>query len=141
MRDLDLMHSGESRLAPVMAAVAELRRRLAQYWLAVPLDQMKQEWDGKPGKTHRYLGESGLVDHPLEAADRSILEFVINSCERRPNHDAGPLLAAMLFFRAYEMPVFRPLESLPDWLRPSYFQFHAGTPWDLSRARRRRPIS
>lgn len=71
---------------------------------------------------HRLLLNSGLRELPREPAEQALADGL-----RRRFTDGlpppGPLLAAMLLFQAFELPLPKDLDRVPQWLLPDYARF------------------
>src|SRR5690242_9710821 len=77
----------------------ETRRRLAEYWLSIPADELPRQYLGDLGRLQRLLMSAALRFEELAAGER---EFAKSLAERAGGGDAGGgLLATMLYWRAH----------------------------------------
>src|SRR5579862_3719688 len=123
MTEHGLIECRNANLAPGLDALATDRLRIAEYWLKNSPEQARQDWNEAAGREYRAISESGVIDRALSSADHSLLDRIISVLEKQVAPSPGPLLATMLFCRAYEMPAFFPLENLSPWIAPYYLEF------------------
>jgi predicted O-linked N-acetylglucosamine transferase (SPINDLY family) len=128
MSGADLLDTSGGPGLPVMEALAEARRRLAEQWLDMPVDLVRLHWEQELGQLHRLLNQSGVRDQlPIEA-DAPLLRRIAEILGRAKAGEIGALLAAMLFRYPHELPCIFPLERLPEWLIAPYLQFMQSPP-------------
>ena len=70
---------------------------------------------------HLLLIDSGLRDLPRDDEDEALAEELRRSFAG--GLPPGPLLAAMLLFQAFELPLPRILDSVPQWMLPGFARF------------------
>ena len=59
---------------PIIAELRQLRRELANFWLAVSPEQIPDFYNGDVGKAHQALIKSGFLAQPLTDEENSFLQ-------------------------------------------------------------------
>jgi FkbM family methyltransferase len=100
----------------------EERRALARALAALHDDTDAMNRFAQIADVHRLLIDSGLRELPRDEEDQALAD------ELRLRfagglQPAGPRLAAMLLFQAFELPLPPNLDSLPQWILPSFARF------------------
>jgi len=112
------------RRAPAAETIDRLRRARLEMTVALAgLDPslLPGSWH-LFARVHAALLNSGLRDFTRAPGEDEILERLKAQLALSPSRTApGPLLAAMLLARNFELPVASDIERLPDWLRQIYF--------------------
>jgi len=101
------------------------RERLARQWRKLPEPQVATLYQGEAGRIHKALVSRLLSESPTGKKERQQGTRLAKSLpdDLRERDGVGRLLAAMLYNRAYELPRFYALETLPGWLLPDYMQY------------------
>lgn len=71
---------------------------------------------------HRLLIDSGLRELPRDNEDQALAEELLRRFAGRLP-PPGSLLAAMLLFQAFELPLPQNLDSVPQWILPGFARF------------------
>lgn len=71
---------------------------------------------------HRLLARCRLRDLPRDSEDKYLADWLLQSFHGIVP-PPGVLLAAMLLFQAFELPLPDDLDRIPDWLLPDYLRF------------------
>lgn len=125
-------HSTSHRSA--LMDLRQARNQIAQFWLSTPADKLKNSYSSNVGKAHKMLLASGMRDEPLTDAEQREAEELSQYVAR--GFDATEaiqyLLAAMLYWRADQLPLQYGRTAVPQWFFndllefmlyfPSYFQ-------------------
>ena len=111
------------------AATTETFERLRRARLEIVAALVALEPDSLPaswslfGRAHAALLGSGLRDFTRVPREDNVLERLGAHLAANSTQPVapGPLLAAMLLARNFELPLVRDIEQLPGWLRQIYF--------------------
>lgn len=104
------------------------RRQLAEEFCGLDAAGAHALFAGERGEQHRLITHSGLRDLARAAEDQELAERLRAGFSVAPPPAPGQLLAAMLLFQAFELPVHEDLRRIPDWLLPDYARFLLAMP-------------
>src|SRR5260221_4370701 len=131
---------GNSEIEELKAAIARLsgsgdeaeaiapqlrveRRALAERFCGLSDEEARTQFAGPRGEAHRLFVHSGLRDLGLDGSDEAIAAAALDALRAGEAPPCGALLAAMLLFHAFEIPLQEDLRRIPDWLLPDYARF------------------
>jgi predicted O-linked N-acetylglucosamine transferase (SPINDLY family)/glycosyltransferase involved in cell wall biosynthesis/predicted O-methyltransferase YrrM len=108
-----------------------IRWDIAQQWLQIPVDRLKDAYQGALGDAHRLIygveitGGSELKYHPLTETEQVFVEEISAQISQGSASDRyiSYLLAAMLYCQAHQLTWNHDLDQLPDWLTHHYVMF------------------
>ena len=103
------------------------RKRLAEYWLNLPSDQLEIAYNSDMGNLHRKLMETNLRNEALTQEENAFLQQLIAELTKRsatdPASSINYLLAAMLYLPKDRLKIENARTSLPGWLIRDYERF------------------
>ncbi|HIK10509.1 MAG TPA: glycosyltransferase [Oscillatoriaceae cyanobacterium M33_DOE_052] len=122
--------------ANTLANVRQLRQQIAQAWLATPSEHLETAYKGDLGKTQRALLDSGLkinhsiADIPLTEAEQPLFQEISAKIVSGFNHPQAlqSILAAILYRRAYKLPLQYQGAPIPKWFIKDFLHFLLETP-------------
>ena len=105
--------------------LTRIREELADLWLKAPARELPQLYAGNAGQLQTAIIGGPLKDYPLSNGDRQKARLIIKSIEKSLPRvpDVRSLLAAMLYFQAYELPGVQVVSLLPEWFQQDYLRF------------------
>jgi len=134
--DLDRLNSeiaalsgSEEEAQAAEALLRARRRRLAEEFCALDAEGARALFSGDRGERHGLITHCGLRDLPRDAEDRELAGGLLSGFSAASPPAPGRLLAAMLLFQGFELPVHEDLRSIPDWLLRAYARFLLATPF------------
>ncbi len=104
------------------------RRQLVAEFCGLDAAGAHALFSGDRGEQHRLITHSGLRDLARDAEDEDLAQRILAGLSAASAPAPGPLLALMLLFRAFELPVHEDLRRIPDWLLPDYARFLLAMP-------------
>jgi len=104
------------------------RRQLAEEFCGLDAEGARALFSGDRGEQHRLITHSGLRDLARDAEDEELAQRILSGLIAASAHVPGRLLAAMLLFQAFEVPVHENLRRIADWLLPDYARFLLAMP-------------
>ncbi len=101
------------------------RRLLAEQWLSLTERQLSTWYQGLSGKTHQALQNNRIKYNNLTEEEQQFTNSLLNNLEQglEQPQTIQTLLAAMLYYRADQLPLNCDLSQIPDWLIPNYLEF------------------
>jgi predicted O-linked N-acetylglucosamine transferase (SPINDLY family) len=101
------------------------RKSVALKWLGASGADLPLLYAGEGGKLHRNILNSPLKEFALSMDELQVAEMIINQMQHAGNlkPQLNYLLAAMLYFFPYQMPVETNIEFIPDWFLKDYCKF------------------
>lgn len=134
------MHTSALSAASVQEAIAAFRsedpddfalrvhrRDVARLFAGLDDPGAAGQFAGELGEVHRLLMRCGLRDLERDAEDEALAAHVREALQNRAAR-SGALLAAMLLFQAFELPVEEDLRRIPSWLLLDYASFLLAMP-------------
>lgn len=100
----------------------EERRALARSLAELPDETEAMKRFAQIADAHRLLIDSGLRELRRDDEDEALAED-LKQCFAGGLQSPGALLAAMLLLQAYELPLPRNLDGVPQWLLPEFVHF------------------
>jgi FkbM family methyltransferase len=104
------------------------RREFAQSLASFEFTQPDARIPGDWSAAHRLLVRSALRNLPREEEDKELAEAIRRRLPGGAAQPPGALLAGMLLFQAFELPLPEDLERIPEWLLPDYASFLLAEP-------------
>ncbi|MEH2174431.1 glycosyltransferase [Nostoc sp.] len=107
-----------------------LRKQIAEEWLNVSDEQIKDMYVGLLGKTHNMLLNSSIKYESLAGEEQIFANDIVKSVSQGFEQPKAiqNLLAAMLYCRADQLPLQHDLSRIPRWFLKDYLQFLFSTP-------------
>lgn len=101
------------------------RKRLSALWLKLPDRQLADKYTSEAGRVHKALLARLLSECPADGKERQQASRLARRLPKDIHKPGGVgcLLAAMIYQRAYELPVKYHLEDLPGWLVSDYVRY------------------
>jgi FkbM family methyltransferase len=121
--DLDLksIYLDQELLSPSVSSLRNTRLRVAQIYLALPIDRLKISHLGILGKAHQKICQ---LQAKLAQKTAVEIEFIDSlSLENSTFNPIARLLVLMLYQRADQLDLFIELSEIPLWLLDSYLDF------------------
>ncbi len=115
--------SSEEEAKSVEPVLRGKRRALAKYYASLTDEQAAAALAGPEGELHGLLAYSGLRNLPRDENDATLAAQLRDLSGSAPTLRTGPLLAAMLLFQGFELPVQADLRQMPGWLLQTYVRF------------------
>jgi len=111
--------------ADLINELQEQRQRIAEKWLNLPYEELKDNYLGEQGIAHRLIIDSGFIIELtidqnqvfVQTLSQKLLE--VNDESKYYNY----LLAGMLYFRAYQLDLTLQFSTIPQWLLQEYIKF------------------
>jgi len=102
------------------------RHQLATHWLTIPTEQLAEVYAGDLGNAHRSLLNNGIQYEPMETETehqftQQLLAYVATGFEQPLAIQY--LLAAMLYYRADQLPLQYQKATVPGWFLADYLKF------------------
>ncbi len=113
-------------LKPQGSDLQKLCGQIAKQLLVLPDSQLTNWYQGLTGQTYKILLNSGIDYTKLTEEDRHFVTHLTQGLEQQQSIQA--LLAAMLYYRADELPLPHDLDWIPNWLQSDYLQFLFSAP-------------
>ncbi|AFY35674.1 glycosyltransferase [Calothrix sp. PCC 7507] len=106
------------------------RRQIAEEWLNISDEQIKDIYVGLLGKTHKMLLNSSIKYECLTSEEQTFVNDLFKNVAQGLQQPKAiqHLLAAMLYYRADQLPLQHDLSSIPHWLLKDYLQFLFSSP-------------
>ncbi|GAB4293599.1 MAG: hypothetical protein Fur0025_29930 [Oscillatoriaceae cyanobacterium] len=122
--------------ANTLAHIRQLRQQIAKAWLNTPSEHLDTAYNGELGKTHHALLDSGLkinhsiTDIPISEAEQPLFQEISAKIARGFNHPLAlqSILAAMLYRRAYKLPLQYQGAPIPKWFIKDFLDFLLDSP-------------
>jgi predicted O-linked N-acetylglucosamine transferase (SPINDLY family)/predicted SAM-dependent methyltransferase len=101
------------------------RRLLAEQLLNLTNHQLSTWYQGLSGKTHQSLLNNRTECTNLSEEEQQFVDSLLNNLEQgfKQPRAIQTLLAAMLYYRADQLPLKCDLSQIPYWLIPDYLKF------------------
>jgi predicted O-linked N-acetylglucosamine transferase (SPINDLY family) len=101
------------------------RRQLAEQWLSLDDHQLMTWYQGLSGKTQQMLMKERSENTHLHPGDRQFIHSLSIHIEQGFGQPQAiqALLAAMLYYRADQLPLPCDLSAIPDWLLSDYLNY------------------
>lgn len=99
------------------------RRQLAQQWLNLEDNQLIDRYQGLSGKTQQILMQNRPTN--LSHEDQQFTSSLLDQLEQGFDHPKfiQNLLAAMIYYRADQLPLEYNLPAIPNWLLTNYLDY------------------
>ena len=118
-----LFEAFEHQPSPVSDQAARLaRHQLSKFWLAAPVDQLEQLYEGAIGDLQRLQLTGPLVHQDLATDEIRWRDQLLQRLEdpARAAERINLLLALMPYTKPRKLAVAEPISTLPDWLLNDY---------------------
>ena len=117
-------------LKPQGSDLQKLCRQLAEQLLDLSDSQLANWYQGLTGQIHKTLLNSGVECTKLAEEEQHFVNNLVTNLAQGFEQPQAiqTLLAAMLYYRADELPLQQDLAQIPDWLRSDYLQFLFSAP-------------
>jgi predicted O-linked N-acetylglucosamine transferase (SPINDLY family)/SAM-dependent methyltransferase len=114
----------------ILADIRQNRKQIADLWMSLPEDNLESAYLGHLGEAHRTLLNSGIKNEPLTDTEQEFVNELIAHIAKGygSSNIIQYLLAAMLYYRADQMPLQYDLPRIPQWLRNNYLTFMFDSP-------------
>jgi len=114
-----------SSRASVVSILRQARKQVAQTWLNLPESQLKIVYSTDIGNVHQMLLSSGIKDEPLADIEEDFVDELVAQVSKGFDEPKAIhyLLAATLYFNAYQLPLKYDFTAIPDWFLEDYLQF------------------
>ncbi len=102
-----------------------IRQTLAQRWLTLSIDDLKQAYEGDWGQTHQALIRCGLVEEQQTDSEETFVQRLTQQIAQGFQEIQGiqVMLAAMLYQKAYQLPVQYQSALIPKYLFQDFLNF------------------
>jgi predicted O-linked N-acetylglucosamine transferase (SPINDLY family)/predicted SAM-dependent methyltransferase len=116
--------SNSEQFVTANTQLSQSRKQLAESWLSLPDDQLSICYQGALGRTHQSL-LNNRTHNSLNEQDQHFFDNLLNNLEQgfQKTQSIQNLLAAMLYYRADQLPLKCDLSQIPDWLIADYLKF------------------
>lgn len=110
--------------------LCQLRKQIAEEWLNISDEQIKDRYMGLLGKTHQMLLNSSIKYESLTDEEGIFANDIVKNISQGFEQPKAIqyLLAAMLYRRADQLPLQYDLSRIPRWLLKDYLQFLFSSP-------------
>jgi predicted O-linked N-acetylglucosamine transferase (SPINDLY family)/predicted SAM-dependent methyltransferase/GT2 family glycosyltransferase len=117
-------------LKPQGADLQKLCKQLAEQLLNLSDSQLANWYQGLTGQTHKILLSSDIEYTKLAEEEQHFVNNLVTNLAKGFEQPQAiqTLLAAMLYYRADELPLQHDLAQIPDWLLSDYLQFLFSAP-------------
>lgn len=109
----------------VVNVIREVRKQIADFWIATPAEMLPNNYLGYPGKVYQKLLYSNIKNELLNDSDRIFLEEIKEYIARgfsAPNA-IQYLLAGMLYCRGDRLPLQYQGAPIPIWFFQDFLKF------------------
>ncbi|AVH64259.1 glycosyltransferase [Nostoc sp. 'Peltigera membranacea cyanobiont' N6] len=112
------------------AELHQLRKKIAEECLNISDEQITDMYVGLLGKTHKMLVNSSIKYESLTDEEQIFVNDIVKSISQGFDQPKAiqNLLAAMLYYRADQLPLQHDLSRIPSWLINDYLQFLFSSP-------------
>lgn len=112
------------------AELHQLRKQIAEECLNISDEQITDMYVGLLGKTHKMLVNSSIKYESLTHEEQIFANDIVKSISEGFDQPKAiqHLLAAMLYYRADQLPLQHDLSRIPSWLIKDYLQFLFSSP-------------
>ncbi len=109
----------------VVTLVRQIRRQLAEFWLATPDEILSTTYLEDVGKAHHILANSGIKDEPLTESEKAFVQDLIAHISQgfSATNALQYLLAGWLYCRADQLPLQYQGAGIPKWLIDDLLRF------------------
>ncbi|MFZ1027575.1 MAG: glycosyltransferase [Limnoraphis robusta] len=106
----------------------QIRQILAQRWLTLSIDQLKQAYQGDWGQTHRALISCGLLEEQQTNSEQIFVRRLTQQVAQGFQEVTGiqVVLAAMLYQKAYQLPLQYQNALIPKYIFKDFLEFLFG---------------
>ncbi len=108
-----------------LSKLRETRLQIANLWLSLPTEKLKQAYFSYLGKAHKLILKSGIRDEPITPKEyrlvRELEEGVAQGFETPKSLQY--FLAAMLYRRAYRLQINFHRIAVPQWFLNEFLEF------------------
>lgn len=103
----------------------KIRQIIVQCWLSLPTEELEPAYQGDLGQTHRALIDSDLLEEQQIGTEQSFVQEIIQQVAQGFQTDRGiqAILAAMLYQKAYQLPLNYQNAAIPQYLFPDFLAF------------------
>ncbi|MDZ8085260.1 MAG: glycosyltransferase [Nostoc sp. DedQUE12b] len=110
--------------------LCQLRKQIAEEWLNISEEQIKDSYVSLLGKTYQMLLKSGIKYESLTDEEEIFANDIVKNISQGFEQPKAIqyLLAAMLYRRADQLPLKHDLSRIPLWLLKDYLQFLFSSP-------------
>ncbi|WP_223278126.1 glycosyltransferase [Nostoc sp. 'Peltigera membranacea cyanobiont' 232] len=110
--------------------LCQLRKQIAEEWLNISDEQIKDRYVSLLGKTHQMLLNSSIKYESLTDEEEIFANHIVKNISQGFEQPKAIqyLLAAMLYRRADQLPLQHDLSGIPRWLLKDYLQFLFSSP-------------
>ncbi|WP_221644658.1 glycosyltransferase, partial [Nostoc sp. UCD121] len=110
--------------------LCQLRKQIAEEWLNISDEHIKDRYVSLLGKTHQMLLNSSIKFESLSEEEEIFTNHIVKNISQGFEQPKAIqyLLAAMLYRRADQLPLQRDLSRIPRWLFKDYLQFLFSSP-------------
>ncbi|MDZ7952158.1 glycosyltransferase [Nostoc sp. DedQUE09] len=110
--------------------LCQLRKQIAEEWLNISEEQIKDKYVSLLGKTYQMLLNSGIKYESLTDEEEIFANDIVKNISQGFEQPKAIqyLLAAMLYRRADQLPLKHDLSRIPRWLLKDYLQFLFSSP-------------
>ena len=108
----------------------QLRKQIAEEWLNISDEQIKDRYESLLGKTHNMLLNSSIKYESLTDKEEVFANDIVENISQGFEQPKAIqyLLAAMLYRRADQLPLQHEFSLIPRWLLKDYLQFLFSSP-------------
>ena len=112
----------------IQSYLRQIRQTLAHRWLTLPIDRLKQAYEGDWGQTHRALMGCGLVEEPQTDSEKIFVRRLTQQVAQGFQEVKGiqVVLAAMLYQKAYQLPLQYQNALIPKYIFEDFLKFLFG---------------
>ncbi|MEB3277324.1 MAG: glycosyltransferase [Lyngbya sp.] len=109
----------------ILNYLRQIRQVLASRWLTLPIDQLKQAYQGDWGQTHRALMGSGLLEEQQTDFEKIFVQQLTQQVALGFQEVQGiqVVLAAMLYQKAYQLPLQYQNALIPKYIFEDFLAF------------------
>lgn len=106
------------------------RKQLADQWLALSTEHLSAAYKGDLGQLQKTLLSQGVHDHSLDATEQEFAHSLLNQVAQGFAQPSALqyLLAAMLYYRADQLPLSYQEAMIPNWFVADYMKFMLAAP-------------
>ncbi|MGB3188509.1 MAG: glycosyltransferase [Limnoraphis sp.] len=109
----------------IQSYLRQIRQILAHRWLTLPIDQLKQAYQGDWGQTHRAIMGCGLLEEQQTDSETVFVQQLTQQVAQGFQEVKGiqVVLAAMLYQKAYQLPLQYQNALIPKYIFEDFLEF------------------
>jgi len=122
---VEYYQQGSANRSSVIVTLRQLREQVAEFWLNTPGEQLESSYSSDVGKIHQMLLNSGIKGEPPTDIEQNFVQELVARISRGVDEPKfiQYLLAAMLYRRAYQLPLQYDFAAIPPWFVVDYLKY------------------